>query len=99
MAAPNVFYNSDLLWRALQQKALQAPRGNTWPAPDEASDFNSATYDTPQGGLIGRLIELQASQSRYRPDIGDSGPAPSGIQDPDFRQLSKRIQSQTSSDR
>jgi hypothetical protein len=52
-----------------------------------ALEFNPGTYDSPQGGLFGRLLALQAEQNGYQ--LGSNGLAPSVPQNPDFRQISR----------
>src|SRR2546423_1082297 len=48
-----------------------------------APEYSPETSFSPQGGLLGRLIALQAQQSRYQPVAMNSGRE----QDPNFRQL------------
>lgn len=58
-------------------------------SPNVGSEFEPATYGAPQGGLLGRLLALQAEQSRYRPTPTENEQAPFTPKDPNFRQLSR----------
>jgi hypothetical protein len=53
---------------------------------------NSGAYgDAPPGGLLGRLLALQASQPQQPPVGANDGQMPPAAPDPNFRQLSRRI--------
>jgi hypothetical protein len=57
--------------------------------PNGGTEYNPETSFSPQGGLYGRLLTLQAEQSRYRQTPLNTGAAPFTRQDPNFRQLSR----------
>jgi hypothetical protein len=84
MATPNVLGAYELLRRAMQQQG-----GGFCPMPNSAPGYNSDGYDSPQGGLLGRLLALDAKQSPYQPPASNDGAAPATPSDPNFRQLSR----------
>jgi hypothetical protein len=57
--------------------------------PNVAPNFSPETSFSPQGGLLGRLLALQAEQARQQPFAGNSGAAPLRSLDPNFGQLSR----------
>jgi hypothetical protein len=73
-----------MLRRAMMLQSQQQG-GNFGSTPDGAREYNPETSFSPQGGLLGRLLSLQAEQSRYQPFVEDSGQP----RDPNFRQLSQ----------
>lgn len=79
MATPNVLGAYDLLRQAMQQGAT----------PTVAPGFGPYDPASAQGGLIGRLLSLQAEQSRYQPTAARNTPAAFAQSDPNFRQLSR----------
>jgi hypothetical protein len=64
-----------MIARAMQEQALQqaAPPG---PPPNARPEYDPQRYDSPQGGLLGRLLALQAEQDRYRPISRNGSEAP-----------------------
>jgi hypothetical protein len=72
-----------MLWRAMQEQGTQEQGDSLGSAPNRALEYDSGDYDSPQGGLHGRLIAVQTEQNRYQPVPGDLRPAPN------FRQLSR----------
>ena len=55
--------------------------------PSGTPEYGPETSFSPQGGLLGRMLSLQAQQSRYQPVAANSGREPFASQDPNFRQL------------
>jgi hypothetical protein len=47
-------------------------------------EFDPDTYDVESGGLLGRLLALQAEQGQYQPNPGNGGQVPVAPQSPDF---------------
>lgn len=78
-----------MLWRAMQEQGMQGQGVSLGSEPNRASEYDSGNYDSPQGGLLGRLIASQAEQSQYQPVLEDRRSAPFARQNPDFRQLSR----------
>jgi len=89
MATPNVLGAYELLRRAMQQHALQQQGGGFCPMPNSAPGYNTDGGDSPQGGLLGRLLALEGKQSPYQPPAGNDGAASATPSDPNFRQLSR----------
>lgn len=89
MATPNTRGAYDLLWRAMQQNALQQQRDDSSPTSFGAPEYDPDGYGSPQGGLLGRLLALQAEQNPYQPPASNNRAAPSVSADPNFRQLSR----------
>lgn len=69
--------------RALMQQPGAYPDATPNVAPGATFDSSGS----PQGGLLGRLLALQAEQSRYQPVRENSGQPPSVARNPNFRQL------------
>jgi len=69
----------ELLRRARQQQGVDL---------DTPPDVDG--YGTLQGGLLGRLLALQAQQAGYQPNAGYSGSPQLAPSDPNFRQLARR---------
>jgi hypothetical protein len=57
--------------------------------PNVAPEANPNGPSSPQGGLLGRLLALQAEQSRFQRVQESSEQPPSAAQNPTFRQLSR----------
>jgi len=57
--------------------------------PNGAREYNPETSFSLQGGLLGRLLSLQAEQSRYHPFVENGGQPPSMPRDSNFGQLSR----------
>ena len=89
MATPNVRGAYELLRRAMQQQSLQQQGSEFCSTPNAALEVSSDSYGSPQGGLLGRLLALQAEQSRQQPFAGNNGPTSSEALDPNFRHLSR----------
>ncbi len=89
MATPNVRGAYELVRRAMQQNALQQQGADSDPAPFGAPEYDPDGYGSLQGGLLGRLLALQAEQKPYQPLADNSQAAPSVSPDPNFRQLSR----------
>src|SRR5712672_2540623 len=87
MATPDVRTAYELLRRAMQQNFLQQQGGGFCPMPNSAPGYNSGGYDSPQGGLLGRLLALDSQQNPYQPLAENSRAAPAVPPDPNFRQL------------
>jgi len=68
----------------MQQQSVQQQDADFGSAPSKSSEYNSESFGSPQGGLLGRLRVLQAEQSQYQPDAGERA-----LPDPNFRQLSR----------
>jgi hypothetical protein len=81
-----------LMQEAMAQQALQQHGPGFGSAPNAVGQQNSGAYgDAPPGGLLGRLLALQASQPQQPPVGGGDGQTPPAAPDPNFRQLSRRI--------
>lgn len=79
-----------MMQRYLQQKSQQQQGVDFGRTPNGAPDYSSETSFSPQGGgLLGRLLSLQAEQGQYQPIPGNGGSALSRPLDPNFRQLSR----------
>jgi hypothetical protein len=89
VATPNLFSTYELLRRAMQQQSLQQQGADFGSTPNAAPEDSSDSYGDPQGGLLGRLLALQAEQRQYQPFAGSEGQTPSESRDPNFRQLSR----------
>lgn len=89
MATVNVRSAYELLRRAMQQQNQEQQEIDPGSAANPAPDHNSGNYGSLQGGLLGRLLALQAEQRRYQPFAGDNERTPSEPPDPNFRQLSR----------
>jgi hypothetical protein len=65
--------------------------GETPPTRITVRPIDAYSLHDPEsdGGLLGRLLSLQAEQSRYQPAPVNSGQTPSAPPDPNFRQLSR----------
>ena len=74
MATSNVLGAYDLLRLAMQQHAPQQQGADTGPTALGAPEYDPDGYGSPQGGLLGRLLALQADLSPYQP-IADSNRA------------------------
>jgi len=85
MATPLRAY--ELLRRAMQPQCVKQ-QGDDWNSTGLASNQNADGDQAPQG-LLGRLLALQAEQSRYQPVDETDAPAPAQPYDPNFRQLSR----------
>lgn len=83
----------DWLWQAMQQKALQG-QGKIFSTPKGTPRFDYDAYDTPQAGLLGRLIALQTAQRNSENNSPIARPTLFDARDPNFRQLS-RVANQT----
>jgi hypothetical protein len=70
-----------MLRRFVQQQGVE-PGSNASAGPE----YNS---DSTQGGLLGRLLALQAEQSQYQPISENSGSSPFASPNPDLRQVSR----------
>lgn len=75
--------------QAMVQQSQVQTSVNSGSTLNGAPEYNSDYYDSPQGGLLGRLLALQAEQSGYQPTLGNTGRAPSALQSPDVRQVSR----------
>ena len=75
-----------MLQRTMPEQSLQQQSGRYTPQPS-ASPVESS--GTPSGGLLGRLLALQAAQQQPRPFGRDRGQMPSTPVDPNFRQLAR----------
>jgi hypothetical protein len=78
-----------MLQRYMQQQGQQQEGVDFGSTPTGAPEYNSDTFFSPQGGLFGRLLSLQAEQNRYQPVPATEEPTPSAPQYPDFRQVSQ----------
>jgi hypothetical protein len=75
---------------------LQAvmPKGQAQPTdssarPNAMSAYDSGTYASPQGGLLGRLLALHVNQSTYQP-VGENNGSPSlAPPEPEFGQITR----------
>ncbi len=54
-----------MLRRFVQQQGVESG-----PRPSAGPEYN---FDSPQGGLLGRLLALHVEQSQYQPEPGNSG--------------------------
>ena len=61
----------ELLRRVMEQQELERHQAGSGSGPGAASS-ESGGYGSPQGGLLGRLIDLQEEQGRYQPRAADS---------------------------
>jgi hypothetical protein len=73
MAAPNVRGAYELLRRAMGQQGPQQQGTDFGLTPDAAPEDNLDSYGDPQGGLLSRLLALQAEQRQYQPSVGNNG--------------------------
>jgi hypothetical protein len=60
---------------AMTQQANVRPGANSNDAPNNAPAYEPDSYGSAAGGLLGRLLTLQAEQNRYQPNAG-TGTAP-----------------------
>jgi hypothetical protein len=60
--------------QAIVQPGQVQPGADWSAASKDAPEFNAGTFDSPQGGLFGRLMALQAEQSQYQPDNNGAVP-------------------------
>jgi hypothetical protein len=74
--------------QAIVQQGQAQPNADSGSSSNDAPEFNAGNYDSPQGGLLGRLLALQAEQSPYQPVQATNAPAPYAPGDPNFRQIS-----------
>jgi hypothetical protein len=78
----------ELLRRALENQNMQHQRsGERSLSGVPAHDGSS--YSSPQGGLLGRLRELEGGHDHRQPVVSNAEIVPSLQQDPSFRQLSR----------
>lgn len=84
MATPNILETYELLRRAMQQNYLGQQGAGYCPMPNSGPGYNSGGYNSPQGGLLGRLLALQGQQSPDEP-IAGNGAAPSVPPELNFR--------------
>ena len=82
MATPDILRVYELLQRAMQQQG-----GGFCAMPNGAPGFNSDSSESPQGGLLGRLLALDSQQNPYQPSAGNDQAVPAAPPDPNFRQL------------
>jgi hypothetical protein len=82
MATPDIRGAYELLQRAMQQQGANACR-----MPGGTFGYDPEGYGSPQGGLLGRLLALQAEQNPYQSVAGNNGSALAASSDPNFRQL------------
>jgi len=80
---------SGMLRRALQEQSLLRQGVDLSSTPNGAADYDPDNYGSPQGGLLGRLLSVQAEQGRYQPLPEDTRSAPFAPRDSNFRQLSR----------
>src|SRR5260221_2817087 len=86
MATPNLRGAYELRRRAMQRSAPQEQGvdfGSMQNAPPEDS---SDSYGSPKGGLLGRLLSLQAEQGQYQSLAGSSRQTPTDWQTGDAGQ-------------
>ena len=74
------------LLRAVMRQQSQQQEANFGPAPNSGPADGS---DSPRGGLLGRLLKLQAEQSQQQPIPLNSEQPPSAPQNPNFRRVSR----------
>jgi hypothetical protein len=86
MATPNIRGAYELLRRAMQQYDPQQQGADFGETPNAAPQDSSESYGSPQGGLLGRLLSLQAEQGQYQPLAGSNGQTPTDWQTPDAGQ-------------
>jgi hypothetical protein len=67
------------------QESRNQPAVDSSLTPNGAPQLDSDGYGAPQGGLLGRLVALQAHP--YQPFAGANGQVPSQPPDPNFRRL------------
>jgi hypothetical protein len=75
-----------LLLAMMRQGQVQ-PGADSLSTQNQAPEYSPGTSFNPQGGLLSRLLSLQAEQGRYQSILENSGQAPSVPRDPNFRQL------------
>ena len=78
-----------MLQRYMQQQNQQQQGVDFGSPPSGLPNQNPDTTFSPQGGMLGRLLSLQAEQSAYQPNAENNGQAPSVPPDPNFRQLTR----------
>jgi hypothetical protein len=59
------------LQEIVQQRQVRPTASSS--IPDRLSEYDSSTYGNPQGGLLGRLLKLQAEQGLYQPNLANTG--------------------------
>jgi hypothetical protein len=72
----------------MQQQSRQQQGVDFGSASNGTPDYNPETSFSPQRGLLGRLLSLQAEQSGYQPSAENSEQT-SVSPDPDYRQLAR----------
>lgn len=78
-----------LLRRAMQQQSLLQQIGNSGSVPMEMPGYGPKDDDGVQGGLLGRLLALQAERGHQPPFDEISGEVSPYPHDPNFRKLSR----------
>jgi hypothetical protein len=85
MATPDIRSAYDLLRRAMQQQGQQ--QGTKSGSPTTAVPQDLYNGSNSRGGLLGRMLALQAGQGQRQPIAENAWQVPSEPKDPDFRQL------------
>jgi len=80
-----------LLRRTMQQQKPQQNGVDFGSAPSGPPAFGPDSYSSPQGGLLGRLLALQAEQGDYQPVSGSSGQTPYVPQNPNVSLPSRTL--------
>jgi hypothetical protein len=75
-----------MLQQYMQQQSQQQEGVDFGSTPTGAPEYDAQTSFNPHGGMLGRLLSLQAESSQYRPIPGDGGQMPSGPRTSDFGQ-------------
>lgn len=78
-----------MMQRYMQQQNQQQQGVDFGSSPSGVPNYNSGTSFSPQGGMFGRLLSLQAEQSAYQPAAEIGGQTASVWPDPNFRQLTR----------
>jgi hypothetical protein len=71
-----------MLWRAMQGQGVLQPGVGAGSIPTGGPGYGSGDDDSPQGGLLGRLLALHAEQSQYQPSPAGNGQSPFAPQSP-----------------
>ena len=77
-----------LMRTAMQQRRQQQQGTDFGTTPNGEPEYDPGTTFRAQGGLPGRLLSLQAEQSRYQPFPVASEQPSFAPQNPNFRQIS-----------
>lgn len=77
------------LERVMQKQSLQQQGADLGSTSTGVSEYDPSSHGSPQGGLLGRLLTMQAEQERYQSDPEETRSTSVTPRDSNFRQLSR----------